>query len=58
MALRELSIPIDHVMRVTMTVRLTGYRKWHLRAQLAVWLIRLAARLLNWSIEVKERYDS
>jgi hypothetical protein len=39
---------------MTMTVRISGYRQWRLRCLVAVWLCKLAARVLGTGFEVEE----
>lgn len=42
----------DLVKRVTMTVRITGVRRFAARTKAGLWLIRLGARVIGMGIEV------
>jgi len=54
MATLEPSIPIREVLsNITMTVHITGLVKWKFQLWIATKLIKLAARILNFDIEVQ-----
>ena len=45
----------DLAPRLTMTVNIIGIKKWHIRMQIAVKLIKLAAMIMNVGLKFEDK---